>query len=163
MMLPRARCDYSAIPKGKRSNNSLAVRRGNLDDALPDLPEFAPDWGSEIDDDLTISESISQTLRVERGPREQIPWGRKLDLFAAHDFRCTYCGARGELVMDHVIPVAAGGASRDSNLAPACPPCNRDKRAKPLATWLRSRSDLDISEIERRWREAGRESALGAE
>lgn len=47
------------------------------------------------------------------------------------EFRCHYCGCRpqevGQLVVDHVLPVAAGGKTEPSNLVAACVPCNMGK------------------------------------
>lgn len=45
---------------------------------------------------------------------------------------CHYCGRKVEpedITMDHVVPVARGGASTKGNIVPACSDCNRDKRA----------------------------------
>lgn len=44
--------------------------------------------------------------------------------------RCRYCGATAEdekLTVDHVIPVALGGATDPTNLVTACSPCNNGK------------------------------------
>lgn len=44
---------------------------------------------------------------------------------------CHYCGGKfgpKELTMDHVVPLARGGASGKGNLVPACRDCNRDKK-----------------------------------
>ena len=40
---------------------------------------------------------------------------------AAYGFRCAYCGRRGSLSQDHVIPI---------NVVPACVQCNRVKGAR---------------------------------
>lgn len=37
---------------------------------------------------------------------------------------CVWCGATEELVLDHVIPVAAGGTSQRTNAQTLCQPCN---------------------------------------
>lgn len=47
-------------------------------------------------------------------------------------FRCEYCLAREELFnfafeVEHIVPRADGGSGEMSNLALACPPCNRYK------------------------------------
>jgi len=44
---------------------------------------------------------------------------------------CHYCGARfkpSDLTMDHVVPIARGGASARGNIVPSCRDCNRDKK-----------------------------------
>lgn len=48
-------------------------------------------------------------------------------------FRCQYCGRSGYLTVDHMIPVAMGGATDEGNLVACCLACNRDKAdALPL-------------------------------
>jgi len=58
--------------------------------------------------------------------RKSAFWQRKLQAGV-----CAYCGrkfARGELTMDHVVPIARGGRSTRGNVVPACKPCNDDKK-----------------------------------
>jgi 5-methylcytosine-specific restriction endonuclease McrA len=50
-------------------------------------------------------------------------------------FRCRYCGRPGNapgvvLHVDHVVPVAAGGATTEDNLLTACDECNLDKATR---------------------------------
>lgn len=45
---------------------------------------------------------------------------------------CHYCGRQvpfDQVTMDHVVPVARGGRSTKGNIVPACPACNRSKKA----------------------------------
>lgn len=50
---------------------------------------------------------------------------------------CAYCGDdNGPFVVDHVVPLAKGGTSLETNLACACTPCNQSKSAHLLAEWL---------------------------
>lgn len=48
---------------------------------------------------------------------------------------CCYCGAPMEHV-DHIDPIASGGANHWKNLTAACQPCNRAKSDKSLLTYL---------------------------
>ncbi len=49
---------------------------------------------------------------------------------------CSYCGgAAGEV--DHIEPVAEGGANRWENLTAACKSCNSRKRTRSVLTFLR--------------------------
>lgn len=48
---------------------------------------------------------------------------------------CWYCGEPATTV-DHVIPRSRGGSDDDSNLLPACGPCNEGKRSRELLEWL---------------------------
>jgi hypothetical protein len=57
---------------------------------------------------------------------------------AQADYRCGYCltserltGIR--LTLDHIVPLAAGGPTEESNLWVACRPCNEFKGAQTLA------------------------------
>lgn len=48
---------------------------------------------------------------------------------------CTYCGVRGALEIDHVVPISRGGAHSIGNLAPACRTCNASKSDRFLTEW----------------------------
>ncbi len=48
-------------------------------------------------------------------------------VFARDDWECQYCGARGSLTVDHVIPRSKGGDSGWENIVASCAPCNRRK------------------------------------
>lgn len=48
---------------------------------------------------------------------------------------CAYCGARGSLVQDHVIPLAQGGRHAIANILPACVTCNAHKGSLFLSAW----------------------------
>jgi len=57
-------------------------------------------------------------------------------------YECAYCGAdllETSYHLDHVVPVSKGGTSYISNIAAACPSCNRSKGAKDLDEWLSER------------------------
>jgi 5-methylcytosine-specific restriction endonuclease McrA len=50
---------------------------------------------------------------------------------------CAYCGARGKVVRDHVIPIVRGGRHAIGNLLPACVTCNSSKSGLLLIEWRR--------------------------
>ncbi len=62
---------------------------------------------------------------------------------------CAYCGAKGELVMDHIIPINKQflGEHRLGNLAPACRGCNSKKASNDFRAFL-SDDPARISTIE---------------
>jgi HNH endonuclease len=63
-----------------------------------------------------MSMAVSQRLRYE--------------VFRRDDFACRYCGAKApdvEITVDHVVPIALGGADVASNLVTACTQCNAGK------------------------------------
>lgn len=49
--------------------------------------------------------------------------------------QCSYCGELGEVELDHIIPLARGGAHREGNITPACHSCNSSKRSMLLIEW----------------------------
>lgn len=57
----------------------------------------------------------------------------RFNLFLRDEFRCQYCGKRGELTFDHVVPRARGGVTSWQNVVAACSPCNLAKGSKSLA------------------------------
>lgn len=51
---------------------------------------------------------------------------------------CHYCGrrvARGQLTMDHVVPLGRGGKSVRANVVPACKACNTRKKGLAPVEW----------------------------
>jgi len=68
--------------------------------------------------------------------RGRISVRTRFAVFSRDNFKCRYCG-RGQpetkLVLDHLIPVAAGGVDEEENLVTACDQCNAGKSASLLA------------------------------
>lgn len=56
-------------------------------------------------------------------------------LMANYDF-CIYCNEKSDLSIDHIIPIARGGANTLSNLVVACGSCNSRKRTKDAEEFL---------------------------
>ncbi|MCM2562185.1 HNH endonuclease [Lutimaribacter sp. EGI FJ00015] len=64
-------------------------------------------------------------------PQKRVAFTR-FNLFLRDEFRCQYCGSKGELTFDHVVPRAAGGVTSWENVVAACAPCNLRKGSKTL-------------------------------
>ena len=58
----------------------------------------------------------------------------RFNLFLRDEFTCQYCGAKGEMTFDHVIPRARGGRTTWQNVVAACGPCNLHKGSKTLSS-----------------------------
>ncbi|MCC6007044.1 MAG: HNH endonuclease [Rhodobacteraceae bacterium] len=56
----------------------------------------------------------------------------RFNLFLRDEFTCQYCGARGEMTFDHVIPRSRGGRTTWENVVASCGPCNLHKGARSL-------------------------------
>lgn len=82
-----------------------------------------------------ISHNYSSKRRVWESTSGWInpkDWERTVRLF---NRRCAYCGATGDLHMDHVVPLSRGGTHTIGNVVPACPSCNLSKHNKFLTEW----------------------------
>ena len=64
-------------------------------------------------------------------PQKKVAFTR-FNLFLRDEFCCQYCGARGDLTFDHVVPRASGGITSWENVVAACSPCNLTKGALSL-------------------------------
>lgn len=60
-------------------------------------------------------------------PRDPVSRAVRIAVFERDGYRCKMCDDWHELVIDHVIPVAAGGPSTEDNLQTLCRPCNARK------------------------------------
>ncbi|MEO8531064.1 MAG: HNH endonuclease [Deltaproteobacteria bacterium] len=64
-------------------------------------------------------------------PQKAVAFTR-FNLFLRDEFCCQYCGARGDLTFDHVVPRARGGVTSWENVVAACSRCNLKKGSKSL-------------------------------
>ena len=66
-------------------------------------------------------------------------YGWELRAYVRHrdGYRCAYCDAGDtRLELDHIVPLAHGGASRVGNLTASCRRCNQRKADQPLEQFL---------------------------
>ena len=64
-------------------------------------------------------------------PQKRVAFTR-FNLFLRDGFRCQYCGSKGDLTFDHVVPRASGGVTSWQNVVAACSRCNLKKGSKSL-------------------------------
>jgi len=69
-------------------------------------------------------------LPYEMTGREPIPAAVKSEIWRRDQGRCTACGSKQQLEIDHIIPVSRGGATTTTNLQILCKGCNRTKAAR---------------------------------
>ena len=70
-------------------------------------------------------------LRDYVKPQAKVAFTR-FNLFLRDGFMCQYCGSKGDLTFDHVVPRAAGGITSWQNVVAACSPCNLRKGSNSL-------------------------------
>ena len=68
-------------------------------------------------------------------------------VFRSFDFRCAYCGMKGELHRDHVVPVALGGPHIIENIVPACRSCNASKADSDVGVWYERVFGLPLPQL----------------
>ena len=77
--------------------------------------------------------------------------------FAEFDHHCAYCGAAGDLHIEHVVPISKGGPHAIGNIIPACKDCNFSKRDHEAESWYRRQPFF----TEARWRKICRTLGWG--
>ncbi len=65
-------------------------------------------------------------------PQKRVAFTR-FNLFLRDEFCCQYCGGKGDLTFDHVVPRARGGITSWENVVAACSPCNLRKGSRLLS------------------------------
>ena len=64
---------------------------------------------------------------MTKTPRIKIPPEVRQFVLNRDGFQCRSCGSRENLQVDHIIPLAKGGANDLSNLQTLCSVCNSQK------------------------------------
>ena len=64
-------------------------------------------------------------------PQKRVAFTR-FNLFLRDEFSFQYCGTRGDLTFDHVVPRSRGGITSWENVVAACSPCNLRKGSATL-------------------------------
>ncbi|QPB09571.1 hypothetical protein CPT_Sycamore_031 [Streptomyces phage Sycamore] len=77
--------------------------------------------------------TLTHKRRAEEYGTEHEEYSRT-KILARWLWKCAYCNAPAEH-LDHVVPLSRGGADKESNMVPACAPCNLSKGAKTLEEW----------------------------
>lgn len=67
--------------------------------------------------------------------------------FHRFDHCCAYCGASGDMQIEHVKPISQGGLHHISNIVPACLSCNYAKHTDPMEQWYRSQPFFDPARL----------------
>lgn len=56
----------------------------------------------------------------------------RFNLFLRDEFKCQYCGSKGEMTFDHIIPRSKGGKTTWKNVVASCQKCNLMKGSRSL-------------------------------
>lgn len=86
-------------------------------------------WSSQKAKVAAIKHRRRARLKSNGGSYTAAEWAAMLEWFG---YCCLSCGAMSDLTVDHVIPLALGGANLIANLQPLCRSCNSQKHAHTL-------------------------------
>jgi 5-methylcytosine-specific restriction endonuclease McrA len=81
------------------------------------------------------SQQLKGLLRRARLKANGIYRVTRQEILALRSRPCFYCGSKGKVVIDHVIPVVRGGRHSIGNFVPACVGCNARKKDKYIMEW----------------------------
>jgi hypothetical protein len=82
------------------------------------------------DGEIAWSSTIQEWLREHEKPDE-----------------CIYCGTKGPLTTDHILPLSRGGPDTPDNVIRVCKSCNSSKGSKRLYEWKGLMAKDDIPRI----------------
>ena len=56
----------------------------------------------------------------------------RFNLFLRDEFKCQYCGSKGDMTFDHIVPRSKGGRTTWENVVASCQKCNLRKGKKSI-------------------------------
>jgi 5-methylcytosine-specific restriction endonuclease McrA len=80
---------------------------------------------------MTIRIPSVVVLKEYVPPQKKVAFTR-FNLFLRDGFSCQYCGSKGELTFDHVLPRSRGGITSWENVVASCSSCNLRKGSRSL-------------------------------
>ena len=120
---------------GRWRRPALEAARDPLRGSAPARWRREPSWSAR--GHPPTSRGGSQADHGVRRARDPLPARLRFGILHRDGFRCRYCGRTSRtpgvvLHVDHVVPVAAGGATTEDNLLTACEECNLGKSTRAV-------------------------------
>jgi 5-methylcytosine-specific restriction endonuclease McrA len=83
--------------------------------------------------EVIVLGAARRRARKLNAPINDLTAAQWLEIQAAYDHRCVYCGKRfkGHLTQEHITPLSKGGPNTAANVVPACKSCNSRKHDGP--------------------------------
>lgn len=116
---------YDANPEGMRAR-SRAFRL-----AHPEQTKAAQHTYRKAHPEKHRADEKRRRATHANAPVNDLTHAQWLEIQAAQDHRCYYCGkrCRGKLTQDHILPLSKGGSHTLHNVIGACRSCNSRKQA----------------------------------
>jgi len=118
------------------AHENMKIRRSTVFTLIENGYSFTASSISRIAQEFNCSASAIQADidRFNRGHDGGRPTPAMKDKIKKRDKDCRYCGNNGDnMIVEHIIPWAKGGAATEGNLVLACQSCNTKKRPN---TWI---------------------------
>jgi len=116
--------EYKALKNAEWRLNNLEQHRDN-----------SKNWAKENPDKRKANNYKRRALLGENGKYAI----SKKELQKIYAKPCLYCGSKGDITLDHVIPVKRGGTHSIGNLVPSCQSCNSSKGNKTITEWKQAK------------------------
>lgn len=145
----RSQCKACAAAYGKRYRAThperVAAKNRRWCQANPEkAAAYAKQWAQEHPE----KRAATQQRRRARKLGATIAPFDESQVYERDGLQCVYCGSTDDLTLDHIVPLAGGGAHSIDNLTVACQSCNGSKGVKSLVTWLATMKQSSISDRE---------------
>lgn len=144
--LEQRRNDAAAKEAARKltTEQSKAMRKAEIAALKAARPSEAEEWRHRYRTDDAFRQKEIQRLKAQKLKRKKamasgLNAKQTLSLYAERS-TCLYCGcalSEREKVLEHMDPLARGGAHEAHNLTVACRKCNTRKSGKPFAAWLK--------------------------
>lgn len=87
-----------------------------------------------------------EKARISGGSLLESEWNENLMQF---DNSCAYCGAKGKMTRDHIVPLSKGGGYSKNNIVPCCTSCNSKKHNRDMQEWYQKQPFFDASRLQK--------------
>ena len=124
--------EYAAANPEKERERHKAKSRKRQIEQPEKLAEADRRWRQANPDKVRAKTARRRAKKVTNGVYKILP--RELKRLYASP--CAHCGATGNTVADHIIPLVRGGRHSIGNLQPLCFTCNSVKQGRLQIAWL---------------------------
>jgi len=131
----RDRTGYEAIrdarPERRAANVARSAAKRKMD------PGYLKRWRHENPVNVKMHAANRDARKLGNGG--SFTADEFVHLCSANNWRCAYCGielTEETATSDHIVPLAHGGTSYITNIAPACRRCNSAKGTKSMAEFM---------------------------
>lgn len=137
-------CARACSRRYQRANRE--ARRAYMRQWREANPEYMRQWYEENREAQRVYKRQYRTTKPEvhraawhrrrarklEAPGDGVSAGQWADVLERYGHKCLACGATEDLTMDHVVPLAKGGAHDVSNVQPLCHSCNASKQDQTI-------------------------------